>query len=93
MPLSAPRVNWPKIEPLQVTFHSRHAVDDALRPLGDNSSLRLSATTLALVLTLDAVESVIDHKVALSLAFETVNGMAKTAPMTVEAFLKGMKPL
>jgi hypothetical protein len=34
------------------------------------------------------VKDVIDHRVALLLAIETVNGMAKTTPMTDEAYQK-----
>ena len=45
--------------------------------------LRIATESLAEILKMAA--SAIDHKLALTLAIETVNGMSKTAPMTVKA--------
>jgi hypothetical protein len=81
VPLSAPEVNWPRIIPLRVTYESRPAIDKLFASIDDVAN-RLHAATLALASTLEAVEGVIEHRVALSLAFETINAMSKTAPMT-----------
>ena len=56
---------------------TKHEVDTGDRP---------GVCALALVAELAQVRDAIDHKVALSLVFETINGMAKTAPMTATAF-------
>jgi hypothetical protein len=60
-------------------------VDDVLSPVREDKArgLRIATESLAEILT--EVASVIDHKVALTLAVETINGMAKTAPMTHRA--------
>ncbi|SRR6266403_169485 len=54
-------------------------------PLRRDGARCLRAATLALAEALKAVSQSINHKVAILLALETVNGMAKTAPMTDEA--------
>ena len=43
---------------------------------------------LAIVSELGRVRQAIDHRIAIALVLETVNGMAKTAPMTDEALRK-----
>jgi hypothetical protein len=62
---------------------TRAVVDSAFKSL--DSSRRLHAGVLTLAGVLIAVQNAIDKKIALLLALETVNGMAKTAPMTDEA--------
>ena len=85
-PLSVPEDNRPDILPMQIEYETRTAVDRLFAPLGGDRMRCLTAATLALAEALIAVEDVIDHRVALLLALETVNGMAKTAPMTDQAY-------
>ena len=81
---SVPEDHRPFILPLQVAYETRASVDRAFVPLV-NPTQRLRAATLTLAEVLIRVEESIDKKVALLLALETINGMAKTAPMTDEA--------
>jgi hypothetical protein len=84
VPLSVPEGNRPRVLPLQVAYETRSTVDRLFQPL-PNSQERLRAAVLTLSQVLIAVQQAIDKRIALLLALETVNGMAKTAPMTDEA--------
>lgn len=84
VPLSVPEGNRPFILPLQVAYETRPAVDRIFSALASPRE-RLHAGALTLAKALIAVQQVIDKRVALLLALQTVNGMAKTAPMTDEA--------
>jgi hypothetical protein len=84
VPLAVPEENQPSILPLQVVYETRAIVDRILQPLA-NPKKKLRAAVLALAESLEAVQGVIDKKIALLLALQMVNGMSKTAPMTDEA--------
>jgi hypothetical protein len=88
VPLSTPADNRPHLMPLMVAFETRADVERGLAALRSDEAKALAASTLALADILGKVKDVIDHRVALLLAIETVNGMAKTAPMTDEAYQK-----
>jgi hypothetical protein len=92
VPLSVPTDNRPHLIPLMVAFETRANVDRRLRELRGDKARSLAAATLALADVLGKVKDVIDHRVALLLAIETVNGMAKTAPMTDEAYRRVARP-
>jgi len=85
VPLSITEDHLPLVPPLRVGYETRARVDDILSPVREDRArcLRIAAESLAEILTMAA--SVIDHKLALTLAIETVNGISKTAPMTVKA--------
>ena len=78
-------VHLPSILPLRVGFETRARVDEILSPVLEDKGrcLRIATESLAEILTM--VASAIDHEVALTLAIETINGMAKTASMTERA--------
>ncbi len=82
VPLSVPPENRPRIEPLRDAYELRSGVRAVFAahavPLAEWPML----CALAIVLELGRVRDAIDHGVALRLVLETVNGMAKTAPMT-----------
>jgi len=61
---------------------------ECFRPLGDNVGNRLRATTAVLARALCETRDALTRIVATTLAIETVNGMAKTAPMTAVAMAK-----
>lgn len=87
VPLSLPAEQWPERLPLRVAFDTRADVDAALgEPRGDKARA-LNVCTLALVLMLSDAKLTRDLEpaAALALTFETINGMAKTAPMTDKA--------
>jgi hypothetical protein len=84
VPLSVPEGNSPLVLPLQVAYETRSTVDRLFQPI-PNPQEKLRAATLTLSQVLIAVQEAIDKKIAVLLALETVNGMAKTAPMTDEA--------
>jgi hypothetical protein len=88
VPLSVPQAHLPSLMPLQVAYQTRALVDAALAPLGNDRMERLTATTLTLSRVLCETKSVIEPWVATTLALETVNGMAKMAPMTAEAMAR-----
>jgi len=85
VPLSLPEDQRPRRLPLRIAFDSRSPVDEALKAISSDKNKCLRVTTIALATLLNDVGNEIDRSVALKLALETVNGMAKTAPMTDEA--------
>jgi hypothetical protein len=88
VPWSVPKDNHPFILPLRAAYETRSIVDKTFAPLGDNHQQRLHAATLTLAETLCKTRDVLDRRIATTLAIETVNGMAKTAPMTDAAMAK-----
>jgi hypothetical protein len=84
VPWSVPEPNLPLILPLRVAYTTRSTVDQIFQPLASPQQ-KLNASIFALAKVLIEVQQVIDRKIALLLAIETINGMAKTAPMTDEA--------
>jgi hypothetical protein len=85
VPLSVGEDHLPFIPPLRVGYETRGRVDDILLPVRDDKARCLRIATQSLADILVMVASAIDHQVALTLAIETINGMAKTAPMTARA--------
>jgi hypothetical protein len=85
VPLSVPKDHVPFILPLQIGYETRVRVDDILAPIRTDKARCLRIATEGLAEILTQVASAIDHKLALTLAIETINGMAKTAPMTERA--------
>ena len=85
VPLSVPADNRPRIQPLRAAYELRPAVrgllEDRHVPIADWPGV----CALALASELAHVRAAIDPGTALRLSLETVNGMAKTAPMTDEA--------
>lgn len=88
VPLSVPKDHLPFIPPLRAGYEMRARVDEILHPIREDRARCLRIATESLAEILAMVASSIDHKVALTLAIETINGMAKTAPMTAKAMQK-----
>jgi hypothetical protein len=88
VPLSIPQDHHPAVPPLRIAHECRPIVDRSLAPLGDDTGKRLRATTAVLARALCETRNVLVRHIALSLAIETVNGMAKTVPMTEAALTK-----
>ena len=86
VPLSVPEENKPVLLPLRVAYETRPSMDKLLGAPERDATARLRIAALAVGESLVAAAQAIDRKVALLLALETVNGMAKTAPMTDDAF-------
>lgn len=90
-PLTVPADNMPRVQPVRAAYELRVPV---VKVLGrDRVETRdwPSITALAIVSELGRVRDAIDHRVAVMLVLETINGMAKTTPMTDEAFRKATK--
>ena len=75
-------------EEQRATLESRGDVDKIFAEFGSANDRRLRASAFALATVLVWVAEAIDRSVALKLALEMVNGMAKTAPMTPEALAR-----
>jgi hypothetical protein len=88
VPLSIPQQHHPFAQPLRIAYETRPIVDSSLSPLGDDVGNRLRATTAVLAKALCETRDALTRIVATTLAIETVNGMAKTAPMTAVAVAK-----
>jgi hypothetical protein len=84
VPLSVEQEHLPFLLPMRVGFETRGRVDEILRPIHEDRVRCLRIATECLAEILMRVASVIDHRLALMLAIETVNGMAKTTPMTAK---------
>lgn len=88
VPLSIPPDHHPYMQPLRIGYESRALVDRSFLPLGTDVGNRLRASTAVLARALCETRDVLVRKIATTLAIETVNGMAKTAPMTQAAMAK-----
>ena len=82
VPLSVGDDHLPFVFPLRVGYETRGRVDEILHPVREDKARCLRIATEGLAEILSRVASAIDHRLALTLAIETVNGMSKTAPMT-----------
>lgn len=87
VPLSVPKDNYPFIMPLRAAYGTRAMVDKIFAPLV-NPRQKLHAAALMLAETVCKTRDVLNRRVAITLALETVNGMSKTAPMTDAAMAK-----
>lgn len=85
VPVTVLRRNHPTIVPLQFAFETRDKIGVVLRPTAADKMRRLAIATKALAALLNQMVGAIESDVALRLAFEITNGMAKTAPMTTKA--------
>ena len=91
VPLSVPEDHQPFVLPLQIGFESRDFVDNILHEAKGDKRVCLTIATRSLADILNMVAGTLDPKTALTLALETVNGMAKTAPMTKAAMAQAQK--
>lgn len=82
VPLSISREHHPFALPLRVAYEARAIVDGSLAPLGPDAANRLRAATAVLARALCETRDALARNVATTLAIETVNGMAKTVPIT-----------
>jgi hypothetical protein len=80
--LSVPEINRPLRPPLQEAWALREPVTALFARRATLAADQLAICALALAIVLTHVKDAIDHGVAVRLALETVNGMAKMAPMT-----------
>jgi hypothetical protein len=85
VPLSVTEDHRPFVRPLQAGYQTRERVDEILGPAREDKARCLRIATESLADILMMVASAIDHRLALTLAIETINGMSKTAPMTAKA--------
>jgi hypothetical protein len=83
--------NHPSIVPLQFGFETRDKVDAILHSIASDKPRCLVIASNALAALLNRMIGTIAPDVALRLAFEITNGMAKTAPMTKKAFAAAQK--
>jgi hypothetical protein len=81
--LSVPEANWPRSQPLRQAFELRPAVRKVLTDLRIPKDEWPRDCAAALVVELARVRQAIDPGIALRIVLETVNGMAKMAPMTI----------
>lgn len=81
-PLSVGERHLPSVMPIQMEYETRRIVDKLFTPLGESTEQRMVACVVALGEALIRAADVLDAGVGITIALETVNGMAKTAPMT-----------
>ena len=84
--LSVPADNWPRVPPLRAAFELRGAARTILAEQAGPVSSWPSACGLMVARELARVRGAIDRGIAVRLAVETINGMAKMAPMTDRHF-------
>jgi len=85
VPLSVGDDHLPRVQPVRAAYELRRPVRQVLAAHAIPTADWPGVCALALTVELRRVREAIDNGVALHLVFETVNGMAKTAPMTDEA--------
>ena len=84
VPLSVPEEHRPLVQPLRQAYELRTAARAVFAEQRMPAAEWPAASAFALVIELAHVRDAIDHGIATRLVLETVNGMAKTAPMTDE---------
>ena len=89
VPLSVPEDHRPFVQPLRQAYELRTAVRGRFAEQRMPAAEWPPACAFALVIELARVRDAIDRGVATRLVLETVNGMAKTAPMTDAADARG----
>ena len=82
--LSVPEENRPRVPPLFAAYQLRLA--SQAWGAGLDAGSRVAVGLAALAELLDLVRAHIDETVVLALAFETINAMAKTAPLLPQHF-------
>ncbi len=82
VPLSVPEEHRPFVQPLRQAYELRPGVRAIFAEHQVPAAEWPPTCAFALVVELARVREAIDRRVAVSLVLETVNGMAKTAPMT-----------
>jgi hypothetical protein len=87
VPLSVPAKYRPERLPLRVAFDTRQNIDAALQPISSDMARSLHVCTLAMIMMLkdENLADPLKPAIALTLTFETINGMAKTVPMRDKA--------
>lgn len=91
IPYTVPEEHFPSLLPLRIGFESREAVDKILNQAKLDKQQRLQILVNALSDVLSQTKEAIDPAISLRLAFELLNGMSKTAPMTVKHFKDATK--
>jgi len=86
VPLSIPVEHRPFIQPIRQAYELRGPVRAIFAKHRMPAAQWPVACAYALVIELARVRQAIDHGVAVRIVLETVNGMAKTAPMTERHF-------
>jgi hypothetical protein len=74
-----------------VGYETRARVDEIFYAIRENRARCLRIATESLAEILKMVASAIDHRLALTLAIETINDMSKTASMTEKAMQQAQK--
>jgi len=78
--LSIPEENKPFLSPLQAGYETRKYVDKHINLESDEKTLRIVINAICRVLI--ETKRALDSSIALTLTFEIINGMSKTATMT-----------
>lgn len=88
VPLSIPEDNYPILLPLRVGYETRLTIDKLFEQILEDRFRCLKISVIALSEIFKMVRDIIDPRIALSLGFEMINGMTKTAPMTEKEMRK-----
>ncbi|WP_299313224.1 hypothetical protein [uncultured Aquimarina sp.] len=78
--LSVPLENIPSILPLQAGYETRKYIEKNINLESDEKTLRIVINAICRILI--ETKMALDSSVALTLTFEIINGMSKTATMT-----------
>ena len=78
--LSVPEENKPSILPLQAGYETRKYIDQHINLENDEKTLRIVINAICDILI--ETKTALDPVIALTLTFEIINGMSKTATMT-----------
>ena len=84
--LSVPADHWPRTPPLRAAYELRGGVRAILDERSIPKTAWPAASGLAVARELGRVRDAIDRGIGVHIAIETINGMAKMAPMTERHF-------
>jgi hypothetical protein len=84
VPLTVPEENRPRVMPLRAAFELRSKLNNLYQARGTSSEDRPLVCTGALAQILGMTRNALAPRIALTLAYETLIGMAKTVPMAAK---------
>ena len=93
VPYTIPEENIPFLLPLRVGVESREQVDKILNQIELDKNQKLTIVTKSLCDILNKTKHIIDSAISIKLSLEIVNGMSKTATLTLNHLMNMAKEM
>ena len=93
VPYTIPEGNIPSLLPLRIGVESREQVDKILNQIELDKSQKLTIVTKSLCDVIIKTKHVVDSAISIKLSLEIINGMSKTATMTLNHLMNMAKEM